>query len=367
MKKLLPLLLLCVMLSGCNNWFQKMEETEHGIIFRNLPPFLGGGISNNVVSPGELVFLFPWDTIIRLNTASQDVTLGEGGEDQKELGDFLFTRALDGNEVALRTTIRYQVSSDSKELRRVVQQVGTSDDAVRLLVVATGRARIRTEMNALTTANFIDETRRYEAVREVETKVRETLGKHGIKVLAVILDRFEFARLLADGTVDKEYQEKLNETQRTREQTERERLRIDTIRAEGQQRFNQAQAVVNRQIEEAKGAKRQAETRGAAFLQAKGNEADAILVRGRAEVEGMMEKINALSGPGGQAILRLEVAKALRASNPRFVLLNEAQGGTAASLGVNRVDVNQLLQQAGVVEAVAGSSPSPQQESAVQK
>ncbi len=357
MKKIIAFLLVSFVLSGCDVWFQKMEAVEHGIIFRNLPPFLGGGIARSAVNPGELAFIFPWDTVIRLNTASQDVTLGEGGEDQKDLGDFVFTRALDGNEVALRMTVRYLLMPDSESLRTVVQRVGTTDESIRLIVVATGRALIRTEMNALTTANFIDENKRYQAVREVEKKLRDSMGKLGINILAVILDRFEFARLLPDGTVDKEYQEKLNETQRTREQTERERLRIDTVRADGQQRFNQAQARVNRQIEEAKGVKKQAETKGAAYLQSQKNKSEAILARGRAEVEGMIEKINALSGPGGQAILRLEIAKALRTASPRFVVLNESGSTAGATLGVNKVDVNQLLQQAGVVEALSADKP----------
>ena len=187
--------------------------------------------------------------------------------------------------------------------------------------------------------------------RCISTRIIAALKSYGISVVAIILDRFEFARLLPDGSVDKEYQEKLNETQRTREQTERERLRIDTVRAEGQQRFNQTQAVVNRQVEEAKGARTQAEGRGNAYLQAKVNEANAVLVRGRAEVDGMIEKINALGGPGGRALLRLEVAKRLAEAKPRFVVIQE--GGAGAQLGVNKVDINQLLQQAGVVEALS--------------
>lgn len=363
MKKLIVLLLVALSLGGCDSMFQKMEATEHGIVFRNLPPFLGGGISRHVIAPGQLAFIFPWDTIIRMNTASQDVTLGEGGEDQKELGDFLFTRALDGNEVALRMTVRYQISSDSESLRKLVQQVGTTNEEIRSLVVSTARAKIRTDTNALTTAHFIDESKRYQAVREVEKGLKETLSKYGINVLAVILDRFEFARLQPDGSVDKEYQEKLNETQRKREETERERLRIDTIRADGQQRFNQAQASVNRQVEEAKGAKTQAESRGASFLQARTNDANAILARGQAEVQGMIEKINALNGPGGQALLRLEIARRLRDANPRFIILNEG-GANGTSLGINKVDVNELMYQAGIVEALKEESGSKEAQTA---
>ena len=57
-----------------------------------------------------------------------------------------------------------------------------------------------------------------------------------------------------------------------------------------------------------------------------------------------------LSGPGGEALLRLEIAKALAARRPKFVLMNSAGGKSGVDL--NRVDTNELIRQAGIFAAV---------------
>lgn len=343
------LLLSAFFLSACDLPIQQMEPTERGVVFRKLPPALGGGVSSRVVRGGELVYLFPWDSLIRINTGSQDVLLGEGsGGDSFE--PFVFTRALDGNEVAVKMTIRYQVSDDPEKLEKVVQHIADNDLGIRNLVIATSRAMIRKHMNSIRTSDFLQDKSRYAAVERVREGVREMLEPYGISILGVMLDRFEFARLQPDGTVDRQYQEKLNEIQRFREETERERLRIDTVRADGQQRYNTTQAQVNRMIEEAKGAKIQATLRGKGYLDSKSNEAKGILAKGKAEVDGIIEKINALSGPGGEAILKLDVARHLQESDPRFVLMGD--GGSQSEVSVNKLDTNELLSQLGLLEGM---------------
>lgn len=69
-----------------------------------------------------------------------------------------------------------------------------------------------------------------------------------------------------------------------------------------------------------------------------------------AEVEGIKKQVTALSGPGGKALLRLAVARALVAQAPRFVLLNSASGDKG--LDLSRVDTNDLLRQAGIFAGV---------------
>ena len=56
-------------------------------------------------------------------------------------------------------------------------------------------------------------------------------------------------------------------------------------------------------------------------------------------------------------MLRLEVAKQLAKSNPRFVALS--QGGSAA-LDLSKTDMNQLLQQLGVAEGLYGQQQRAQ-------
>jgi hypothetical protein len=351
--RVFALMLVVATATGC----QQMGPTEYGLRFRRLPTFLGGGVARSTIAPAQMAIVYPWDSIYRFDTSVRDVSWGGNKDGVSGVGDFVHTRALDGNEVALAVTVRYRLSTDPEALVRLLQEVATSNEEIRDLVVSVGRAEIRTKMNALRTSEFLDEQSRYAAVDSVKAAMVERLGPYGIEVLRVALDGYRFERALRDGTIDSSYQEKLTEIQKLREDTEREKLRIDTIRAKKQQEFNETQAGVNRQVAEAEGFKKQAALRGDAYYESRANEAKAITAQGKAEVEGLIEQINALSGPGSEAILKLELAKSLIKSDPKFVVLDSA--GDGGGLDVKRLDTNDLLAQLGAFEALAPKEPRP--------
>src|SRR4051812_33630611 len=87
---------------------QQMDPTEYGVVFRRLPPIVGGGLSKSIMRPGETVFLMPWDSVYRFDTKPHDVSWGspQRGKGDPAQSDFVYSRARDGNEVALAFTIR---------------------------------------------------------------------------------------------------------------------------------------------------------------------------------------------------------------------------------------------------------------------
>ncbi len=355
----LILVALLLLLCGC----QKMESTEYAIRFRRLPPYFFGGIAEHVVTPGETTFLMPWDSLYRFDTSVKDISWGraqrqtENGKETETRSDFVHTRALDGNEVALGVTIRYRISPDPEHLKKLVEEVAVDDEGVEDLVSAVGLADLRTYMNRLSTERFLDESERYGAVDTVRSSMQARLAPFGIEILRVNLDDFQFERLGRDGTIDTVYQDKLTEIQKLHQDTERERSRIETVRAKKLQELNNAVAVVNRQVAEAEGYKNQSKLRGEGYYQAKSNEAQGILATGQAEVSGIIEQVNALAGPGGEAILKLELSRQLERSNPQFVLMGE--GAQPGSLEVKRTDTNELLKQIGILESLAKERKAP--------
>ncbi|RIL09099.1 MAG: hypothetical protein DCC75_07375 [Proteobacteria bacterium] len=364
------------LLAGC----QQMGPTEVGVKFRKLPAPLGG-LSHKVISPGEMAILMPWDSVYRFDTSVKDVSWPDKSSGRDSHGhrlQYVNTRALDGNEVALAVTVRYRVSTDPEKLMSLVQHVASNNEGVRDLVISVARADIRTHMNELRTSAFLDEESRYAAIDKVRSSMSRRLAEYGIEISRVILDDFRFERLLKDGSIDASYQEKLTEIQKLREDTERERSRIETVKAKKDQEFKILQASVNRQVAEADGYKQQAVLRGNAYFESKSNEGKGILALGKADVEGVRKQVEALGGPGGRSILRLEIARQLERAQPKFVLMNE--GKSAQGLAVQRVEANDLLTQLGVfegmskpqrIEAPKGqlkiSSPVPEQAPLIQK
>jgi hypothetical protein len=362
-KKLLLGLSLVVLVSGCDTGFKQMGPSEFGVRFRSLPPTLGGGIDETVIGNGQKAVVWPWDSLYRFETSEQYISWGRASE--KKADNSLFTRARDGNEVALAVTVVYQIEPNPKKLVKLLEEAGSNNEEVRALVEAVGRADVRTYMNHLKTAQFADVEQRYRSVGEVRNAMNRRLQPYGIEVKRVTLDDFRFERLLKDGSVDASYQEKLTQIQKLREDTNREMARIETIKAKKQKELSEVRATVNQKVAEVDGYLNQIRIGADGYYNAKKNEADAILAQGKAEAEGMVKKIEALSGPGGEAVLKLEIAKTLIASNPKFVVLPSGGGhgaggaGGAQELSFTKTDLNQLLMQMGVIEAA--NQPSSQE------
>ncbi len=344
------LLCLLLLLTGC----QKMDATEYGVRFRRLPTFLMGGIAGQVISPGQTTLVMPWDSIYRFDTSVKDLSWGRRKSQQNSedfVDEYVHTRALDGNEVALAMTVRYRVAPDPERLRSLVEEVAVNNSSVEALVAAVARADMRTHMNRLSTEKFLDERERYAAVDEARGSMERRLAPLGIEILRVNLDDFRFERLLRDGTLDTSYQDKLTEIQKLHQDTEREKSRIETVRAKKLQELNNAIAVVNRQVAEAEGFKQQATLRGDGYFEAKANEALGVSAAGKAEVQGIIEQINALAGPGGEAILKLDLAREMMRAQPKYVLMSDS--ASPSSVEVKRVDTNELLRQIGVLDGLS--------------
>lgn len=342
-------------LTACDTGFRQMGTSEFGVRFRRLPRVIGGGIGTTPIAPGQMALVWPWETIYRFDTTVKSITWGDAGKgDDPSRSDFVHTRASDGNEVALGVTVRYRVKPTAETLATLVQNVATDDDAVRQLVTTVARADIRSCMNRLRTSAFLQPAERYKAVQDVQDSMSKRLSNYGISIESVILDDFRFERVKPDGTIDAAYQDRLKEIQRLKQDTERENSRIKTVEAKKQQEFNDAQGDVNRKVAEATGYRKQAEARGISYFEAKKNDAESILAKGKGEVEGLQQRVNALQGPGGRALLKLELAKALLKNDPRFMIMGDGSGGSG--MRVERSDVNELMKQLGVVEGMKDKS-----------
>ena len=350
----------CLSLSACDAGFQEMGAAEYGIVFSKLPPmgvgsYRLGGLREGLLNPLEMEFVFPWEKLYRVDTSIQSITWGAVGEgDDKTIEDYVETRSLDGNEVGLAMTVQYHI--DPKMVLHVVQNVSPDNSSIRRLIAAVARADIRTHMNVLKTQDFFNPRAREEGVQRVKKALSLRLNPEGIIIDDVIYRDHRFERRLASNEIDRSYQELIDQTQAINQKTEQEKKRIGVVVAQKKREFNEEKARMNRLIEEAEGEKRQASLRGDAYLQEKTNVAERITAVGLAEVEALRKQIEALSGPGGESLLRLSIAKALSSTKPRFVLL-QSEGG-AGGLEVRRVDTNDLIRDLGLITGLEKRSPA---------
>lgn len=353
--KRLVLILVILVLGAC----QKMGPSEHGVVFRKLPPSLGGGVSNHVYGPTSVKLMWPWESVYRIDTSVRSIEWGPKGDGASHNDDdYVHTRAKDGNEVALAVLVQYRVSDEPDKLVKLVREVGASDDEIENLVAVIALSDIRTYMSTLETDEFFRNEKKYEGEKLVREGMEKRLAHYGIIVQNVNLKEHRFERQLPDGTIDQSYQEKINEVQAINERTKREQLRKDTVLEEKNREYNDAKGEFDRVVAEAMGYKNQAIDAGESYYQAKKNEAEGILAVGQAEVKGIIEQVDALSGPGGAALLKLEIARNLLAGGSRFVLVDNGKG--ADGIAVQKIDTNQLLQQIGILEGMKDPAKAPE-------
>jgi hypothetical protein len=352
-----------VLFAGCDTGVQHMGPTEYGVKFRKLPRFLGGGVGGTgaVASPLETVVVMPWEDVILIDTSPKYLSWGKDLSNNGDLSHYVenedvHTRARDGNEAALKVTVRYRIKPEPESLVKLVQEAATTEKDIRQLVFSVVRSDIRLSMNRLRTPEFRDDKKRNDTVDAAVQASREKLGPLGIEIEAIDLKQYRFVRLLPDGKEDTSYQDRLKDIQELEQDIEGERSRVETIRAKKHTELQQAESLYNQRIAEAQGFKEQSMFEGDGYFAARSNEAKAILAEGTAEVEGLRQQIAALSGSGGQALLRLEVAKQLGRANPKFFSLNAEKSGTT-SLDLSKMDMNQLIQQLGVADAVQSAPP----------
>jgi len=200
------LLFSLALLTGCDTGIQQMGTTEYGVTFRTLPTFLGGGVggAGAVASPLETVVVWPWETIYRFDTSPQYLSWGRGmgdggGTTRVVQNEDVYTRARDGNEAALKITVRYRIKPDPASLVLLVQRVATTPAEVQKLVISVVRSEIRTFMNELKTSEYRDDKKRNETVDQALRATQQQLGPLGIEVEAINLKQYRFVRLLAEG------------------------------------------------------------------------------------------------------------------------------------------------------------------------
>jgi hypothetical protein len=356
--RLLVIVSLMLSLTACENGFQKLEAGQYGVLFAKLPVWAGGGLKKKIIQPGEVQFVMPWEELYRVDTTIESISWGTRGQgDRPMVEDSVQTRTVDGNEVLLALTVQYHVNPE--KILHIIQNVaGEKDsisDRIRTLVSSVARADIRTHMNVLSTREFFSQEQRQVALDGLRKAMNARLTPEGIIIDSVIYNDHRFERVLADGSVDDSYQQKIDQTQATNQQTEQEVKRVSVVVEEKKIKFNEEQARVNREIEEAKGRKDRATLRGDSYFTARKLESERIRSVGKQEIEGLAKRIEALEGPGGEAILKMEIAEEIIKANPKFFVVNQGDSGDN-SLGIQRTDTNELLRQIGIVEGLKKDS-----------
>jgi len=332
--RLLPLIILVPLLLALLFFPHATGPTEVGVRTIKWSPFAPRGVEDHVYAPGATyffpVFTSDWN---RFDTKLQNIEMHhDPHRGDRPIRDDLLFKTIDGNDISLDVIISYRI--DPQKAPYILQYVASDDLELKDKIVRTvARSRPRDIFGELKTEEFYVSDRRDEKAEQVKDALNSILQPYGVIVERVSTKDYEFNPAYQKAIEDKKVADQVAEQNKSATKAAQE---------EYLKKLEDAKGEVNKMVAEADGHFRQAEIEADAYYQQQQRIAAAIEAEGIAEAKGITELNKALTGSGGEVMVKLKLAEALEGK--RILLLPLSGSG----LDIKTTNVNQLLQTYGL-------------------
>ena len=292
------------------------------------------GVEEHVYQPGGLYF-FPavindwsvFDTKLQNVVMTHDPRRGE----QAFRDDLLF-KTIDGNDISLDVIVSYRI--DAQKAPDILQYVAPGDLELREKVIRTiARSRPRDIFGELKTEEFYVSEKREQKAERVKAGLNELLTPYGVVVERVSTKDYRFNPAYQKAIEDKKVADQVAEQNKSATKAAEE---------EYLKRLEDAKGEVAKMVAESDGHFRQAQIEADAYYEQQQRIAAAIEAEGVAEAKGITEMNKALTGSGGEVMVKLKLAEALEGK--RIVLLPLAGGG----MDIKTTNINRILETYGL-------------------
>jgi len=348
---ILPILFLGFV-SGCMPY--STGPTEVGVRTIKLGIFRSAGVEQKTYGPGATYWFVPvindWHTFdTRLQVL--EMTLHPGRGDREGRDDLVF-KTIDGNDISLDVIISYRI--DPTKAPHILQFVAKSDEELKESLVRTvTRSSPRDIFGELRTEQlYVAEERAKKAARAKQI-LNEILNPYGIIVENVLTKDYRF---------NPAYEKAIEERKVADQLAEKAKSETRAAEEEWRRRLQDAIGEVNQMVAKADGEFLQAKIEADAYYAQQEMIAKAIRAEAEAEAKGLEEMVQALSGKGGETMVKLKLAEALQGKS---ILILPVGGG---GLDLRTTDINRLLELYGLKgiskeERDTGKSPTRKGES----
>jgi regulator of protease activity HflC (stomatin/prohibitin superfamily) len=333
---------LIVLSAGCLPYTTDSEQvaviTHKGIIG-------GKGVSNEVQPKGTTRFLVPFLTdwhAFDVSLQNLEMTQALGRGDRRGVDDLTF-KTIDGNDVSLDIIINYEIIADRAPY--ILQNVATNNEELKDNIVRSlARSIPRDLFGELNTEAFYDATERGEKAEEVKEKLNKMMEPYGVRVMAVSPKDYRFSD---------EYQQAIEDKKIADQQVEKNQAEAKAKEEEYLRKVEEEKGEVAKIKAQADGDFERAKIEADAYYDQQKLIAQAIEAEGKAEAEGILKMNEALSGAGGENMVKIAIADAMKGK--RIMLIPIGGGG----LDVRSTDINALLQLYGIQKVAQPQSTPP--------
>lgn len=329
---LLALFIGCMLSAGCVP--RSTGETEVGVRTIKLGVFAKKGVEDKVYAPGSTYLFLPfvndWHTF-DTKLQNLEMTLRPDTGDRKARDDLLF-KTVDGNDIGLDVIIAYRI--DPGKAPYILQYVAKDDRTLREKIVRTvTRSKPRDIFGELKTEEFYVAAKRESKAQVAKEVLQDILGPMGIVVERVLTKDYRF---------NKEYQKAIEDKKIADQRVEKNKSAQHVAFEEYKRKLEEAKGEVNKLVANVDGEFRRAKIEADAYFEKQSLLAQATRAEGIAEAEGIRQMNKALTGSGGEALVKLRIAEALQ--DKKIVLLPISEGG----MNLKTTDINKLIEIMGI-------------------
>ncbi|MGE0822526.1 MAG: SPFH domain-containing protein [Candidatus Binatia bacterium] len=308
--------------------------TEVGVRTIKWSPLYKKGVVETPYEPGSTYFFSPilndWHVF---DTRLQNIEMTRGPKrGDRAIRDDLLFKTVDGNDLSLDVIISYRI--DREKAPFVLQYVANSDLDLKDNVIRTiARSRTRDIFGELTTEQFYVAANRDKKSEQVKAVLNEMLNLYGVIVERVSTKDYRF---------NDAYQQAVEAKEVADQVAEQNKSATNAALEEYLKKLEEAKGEVNKMIAEVDGRFRQAQIEADAYYEKQQRMAEAIAAEGVAEAKGIAEMNKALTGSGGEVMVKLKVAEAL--AGKKILLLPLAGSG----MDIKTTNINRLLEAYGI-------------------
>ncbi len=321
-------------LTGCGT----TSSTEVGVRTSLLGVFEKRG-EQKLYEPGGVFMFLPivnsWST---LPLSQQNLLMNANPlEGDRPVPDDITFKTKDGNNVYIDVNLMWRI--DPKKAGFLVSRVGQSEQEIKeRLVRPIARSVIRDVFNEITSEEYYQVTVKNRMAGKAKDALAAELSPYGIVVDMLQVQQHRF---------DQEYQSAINAQKQAEADVQTLVEQQKNVEVQKKSELEAKRSTWNRQLEDALGEGGRIRNEADAYYQTKINEAKAVLAVAQAEAHGVRKEAEALGKLGGEAYVKMQVAKQL--SQKRILIV---PGTSVSTLNVNQM-VDYLMGKAREQPSVA--------------
>ncbi len=320
MSRALGLLLLAVLSAGC----ESTSSTEVGVR-TCLFGILEKRGEQQIYPPGGTYAVMPiinsWATLpIHQQNLLMNANVEEG---DRPVPDDLTFKTKDGNNVHIDVNIMWRINPESAA--EVINRVGHSVEEIKERVIRpVSRATIRDVFNKITSEEYYHVDTKNRVAAEAREQLEKELQRFGILVDSMQVQQHRF---------DPEYQEAIDAQKQAEADVQTLLEQQKNIVVQKQSELQGKRAEWNQKLEDSRGQAGRLRNEADAYASKRSNAAKALLAQASAEADSTRKEAEALNKLGGDAYVKMQVARQFAAK--RFTLVPQSN--------VSTMNVNQLL------------------------